>query len=205
MVRIYPLLTLSLVTVGVAAASAACGGSSPPPTTATAPTSTVAEVATNETSSAPGSSVASATPSAAPTPSAEPSGRGGAVGLGGIDCAPATGGAHAAGPTLTLATPTVSGKLPADAVERVVRQDMGKFRVCYEDLLKTKSTAHGNVAFELSIAATGAVTAAKDSASDIGDPKMVACVRQTMLKIKFPKPEAGTAKATVSIAFDASK
>lgn len=202
MARIYPVVTLAFISLGVAA-GAACGGSPPPSTPATAATTEATAAPT--TSSAPVASVVatSAPPeaSAAPAGSADTAGRGGAVGLGSIG-----GGAATGEPAkLSLATPTVTGKLPPEVVGRIVRQDMGRFRLCYEDLLKTKATARGTVSVELSIAATGAVTAAKDSGSDIGDAKMVACVRQAMAGMKFPKPEGGTVKAVVAVTFEPPK
>ncbi|NOU28673.1 MAG: AgmX/PglI C-terminal domain-containing protein [Polyangiaceae bacterium] len=206
MARLHPVVTLAFVSVGVAA-GIACGGTSAPPVTpataesAAAPTAPSAPVASAVATGAPPEA------SAAPSASADTSGRGGAVGLGSIGGFGSGGGGAAPGEPakLTLGTPTVSGKLPPDVVGRIVRQDMGRFRLCYEDLLKTKSTAHGSVTVEMTIAATGAVTATKDSGSDIGDPKMVTCVRQAMAGMKFPKPESGAVKATVSVTFEPPK
>ena len=73
----------------------------------------------------------------------------------------------------------------------MVRQNFGRFRLCYEELLRTNDKAAGRVTVEFVINKDGAVSSAKDSGSDIGDATMISCMANHFKTITFPKPEGG--------------
>ena len=100
---------------------------------------------------------------------------------------------------------TVTGNLPHEVIERLIRQEYGHVRECYDELLRTKSEAKGRVTLELSIDAKGTVTSAADHGSDIGDATMVSCVGKVIGKVAFPAPEGGAVKATVPFTFEVAK
>jgi hypothetical protein len=88
-------------------------------------------------------------------------------------------------------TSTVSGRLPPEAVQRVVRQSFGRFRLCYEDGLRRDPGLAGRVSVEFVIDRQGAVSMASNEGSDLGDESVVACVVRGFQALSFPEPEGG--------------
>jgi hypothetical protein len=74
-------------------------------------------------------------------------------------------------------------------VQRILRQNFGRFRLCYDALLGTNDKAEGRVTVKFVIDKTGAVTTSQDGGSDIGDQKMISCVVGSVGNLQFPKPE----------------
>ncbi len=74
-------------------------------------------------------------------------------------------------------------------------------RLCYEDLLHTNDKAAGRVTMQFVIGKDGSVTSTKDNGSDIGDAKMVACIKGAFDKITFPQPEGGTVTVIYPLVF----
>jgi hypothetical protein len=60
---------------------------------------------------------------------------------------------------------TINGRLPPETVLRIVRQNFGRFRFCYEEGLARKPTLSGRVAVNFVIDRAGAVSIAKDGGS----------------------------------------
>ncbi len=111
-------------------------------------------------------------------------------------------GAHAKKtPSLGQGAIHAHGRLPPDVIQRVLRQNFGRFRLCYEDLLATNDKASGHVTGEFVINRDGTVTAAKDSGSDIGDATMISCMTNHFKTITFPKPESGIVTVSYPVIF----
>lgn len=85
----------------------------------------------------------------------------------------------------------VKGTLPRKVVKHVLRQNFGRFRLCYELGLKARPDLQGRVTVKLVIEADGAVSGAIDGGSDLPDPAVVNCVVRSTLGIPFPKPDDG--------------
>ncbi|MEO6601309.1 MAG: AgmX/PglI C-terminal domain-containing protein, partial [Polyangiaceae bacterium] len=120
-------------------------------------------------------------------------GHGVGVGIGGIgtcatgNCGPAGFGhdmGHLHGehklrvPIMHGTTSVVSGRLPPEVVQRIVRQNYGRFRMCYENGLRSNPNLTGRVTARFVIGREGAVTNASNGGSDIPDSGVTSCVVQ---------------------------
>jgi hypothetical protein len=88
-------------------------------------------------------------------------------------------------------TATVSGRLPPEAVQRIVRQSFGRFRLCYEDGLRSDPQLEGRVSVKFVIDRQGGVSMAADAGSDLHDESVVSCVVRGFQALSFPAPESG--------------
>lgn len=91
---------------------------------------------------------------------------------------------------------SVNGQLPADAIQRVVRLNFGKFRMCYEDQLKTNPSLQGRVVTRFMIGRDGSVVAAQDAGSDLPNQQVVSCVVRSFQNLSFPTPQGGSVTVT---------
>jgi MYXO-CTERM domain-containing protein len=115
-----------------------------------------------------------------------PSGQGGLFASGG-------GGST---PSLRQGQTVVTGRLPPEVIQRIARQNFGRFRLCYESGLRKNPTLAGRVTTKLEIDGTGAVTSATDAGSTVPDKDVVDCVVRAFKTLTFPEPE-GKSKVTV--------
>jgi photosystem II stability/assembly factor-like uncharacterized protein len=76
-------------------------------------------------------------------------------------------------------------------VQRVVRQNFGRFRRCYEDGLHGNPSLEGRVAVKFVIARDGSVMTSQDGGSDLADDGVRQCVVRSFGTLSFPKPEGG--------------
>ncbi|MES1174384.1 MAG: AgmX/PglI C-terminal domain-containing protein [Myxococcales bacterium] len=144
-------------------------------------------------------------------------GHGFGVALGGIgtcgtgNCGPA-GFGHSVGnatgehktrpPGIRMASnSTVSGHLPPEVVQRIVRQNYGRFRMCYENGLHLNPNLTGRVTARFVIGREGAVTNAANGGSDMPDSGVTSCVVQAFYGLSFPKPENGIVTVSYPIMF----
>ncbi len=95
----------------------------------------------------------------------------------------------------------VSGRLPPEAVQRIVRQNFGRFRACYEDGLKRNPGLAGRVATRFVIGLDGSVVSSVDGGSDLPDAAVNACVNRAFQGISFPQPEGGIVTVVYPIVF----
>jgi len=144
-------------------------------------------------------------------------GHGLAVGMGGIGtCGGANCGASGWGhgnhlghgehtarvPRLqAMGTGDVSGTLPAELVQRIVRQNYGRFRMCYETGLRTNPNLSGRVTARFVIGRDGAVSNVANGGSDLPDSGVVSCVVQAFYGLSFPSPANGIVRVSYPIMF----
>ncbi|WP_433931424.1 AgmX/PglI C-terminal domain-containing protein [Sorangium cellulosum] len=145
-------------------------------------------------------SVASApAASAAPAPSAAPdagSGQGFGSGHGRL------GGHHrAAAPSVRMGATQVSGRLPPEVVQRIVRQSFGRFRLCYEEGLGRYPRLQGRVTVHFTIDPSGAVVNARHGSFDLPDAAVVSCVVRAFPALSFPAPEGGSVDVVYPLHF----
>ncbi|MBI5533049.1 MAG: AgmX/PglI C-terminal domain-containing protein [Deltaproteobacteria bacterium] len=101
-------------------------------------------------------------------------------------------GSHRVGPVFCLCgASTVSGRLPPEAIQRVVRASFGRFRFCYEKGLRANPSLAGRVSVRFVIARDGSVAAVGDAGSDLRDREVVQCVERAFYGLSFPQPEGG--------------
>ena len=112
------------------------------------------------------------------------------------------GGAHqTAAPSIRQGTVTVSGGLPPEVVQRIVRQNFGRHRLCYSDALRTNPALRGHVTTRFTIAKDGSVSDVSDAGSNLPND-VGACVRRVFMNLSFPEPRNGAVSVTYPLTFD---
>jgi hypothetical protein len=96
---------------------------------------------------------------------------------------------------------SVSGHLPAEVVQRIVRQNFGRFRMCYEQGLTRNPNLQGRVAVRFVIGRDGAVSRVQNAGSDMPDSGVVSCVVSAYYGLSFPAPENGIVTVGYPIMF----
>jgi hypothetical protein len=104
-------------------------------------------------------------------------------------------------PRLREGETKISGRLPPDTIQRVVRQNHPRFRLCYEKGLMTNPNLTGRVGVRFVIGSDGRVTHVADGGSDLPDPSVISCVSRAFYDIGFPKPEGGIVTVVYPIVF----
>jgi hypothetical protein len=92
----------------------------------------------------------------------------------------------------------VSGRLPTDRVQRIVRQNLGRVRLCYEEGLRSHPEMEGRIDVVFRIDPKGTVKEPRDGGSTIGDSRVVACVLRALAPMAFPPPEQGDVEVSCS-------
>jgi hypothetical protein len=102
------------------------------------------------------------------------------------------GGTHQArAPQIRMGTTQVSGRLAPEVIQRIVRQNFGRFRMCYENGLKNNPSLTGRVAVRFVISRDGSVASVANGGSDLPDSGVVSCVVRAFGSLSFPQPEGG--------------
>ena len=128
------------------------------------------------------------------------SGSGSGVGLGSIGTL--GHGASHKGAKVRMGATTVNGRLPPEVIQRIVRQNFGRFRLCYEKGLEAKPTLAGTVSVTFVIDESGAVTSvAAGAGTAMPDAKVTACVTRAFGGLSFPQPEGGKVSVVYPITF----
>ena len=113
------------------------------------------------------------------------------------------GGAHQTkSPTLRQGTTQVNGRLPPEVIQRIVRQNFGRFRLCYENGLRNNPTLSGRVSVKFVIDRSGAVSTAQDGGSELPDQGVISCVVRGFGNLSFPQPEGGIVTVVYPIIFN---
>lgn len=96
---------------------------------------------------------------------------------------------------------TTSGKLPGEVIQRIVRQNFGRYRFCYEQGLRQNPNLGGRVAVRFVIGRDGGVSQVSNGGSDLPDGNVVSCVVRSFYGLSFPQPENGIVTVTYPILF----
>ncbi len=108
---------------------------------------------------------------------------------------------HARPPQVRIGGTTVSGHLPPEVIQRIVRQNFGRFRACYEDGLRANPNLQGRVSARFVIGRDGAVSNVGNGGSDLPDNAVVSCVVRAFYGLSFPQPDGGIVTVTYPIVF----
>jgi hypothetical protein len=112
------------------------------------------------------------------------------------------GGSHkTSAPKVRMGATTVSGRLPKEVIQRIVRQNYGRFRLCYEKGLGANPSLEGRVSVRFVINRNGSVSNVSNGGSSIPDAGVVNCVVRAFYGLSFPKPEGGIVTVTYPIMF----
>jgi hypothetical protein len=106
-----------------------------------------------------------------------------------------TGSKRSKPPQIRMGAVSVAGRLPPEVIQRIVRQNFGRFRLCYENGLRTKPKLQGKISVRFVIDETGAIASVANAGSDLPEAGVVACVTRAFHGMSFPQPEGG--KVTV--------
>jgi hypothetical protein len=98
-------------------------------------------------------------------------------------------------------TTTVSGGLPSEVIQRIVRQNYGRFRLCYQNGLRRNPSLEGRVAVRFVIGRDGVVSHANNGGSDLPDREVVECVIHAYYDLSFPAPDTGIVTVIYPIVF----
>lgn len=96
---------------------------------------------------------------------------------------------------------TSSGKLPVEIIQRIVRQNFGRFRKCYELGLRKNPQLEGTITVKFVIGRDGSVMQVDDGGSELTDQAVITCVVRAFGNLSFPEPEGGIATVNYAIAF----
>ena len=114
-----------------------------------------------------------------------------------------SGGHKVKVPTTRFGQTIVNGRLPAEVIQRIVRQNYGRFRACYENGLRSNPNLQGRVSVRFVIGRDGAVSNVSNGGSDLPDPAVTQCVIRSYYGLSFPSPENGIVTVTYPIMFSA--
>jgi hypothetical protein len=95
-----------------------------------------------------------------------------------------------------------NGQIAAEFIQAVVRASFGPMRLCYEAGLARDSNLGGRTATKFVIARDGSVSSVSDAGSDLPDPEVVRCVRESFSTLRFPEPEGGVVTVVYPIVFN---
>ena len=105
-------------------------------------------------------------------------------------------------PSIRMASgTTVSGRMPQEVIQRIVRQNYGRFRMCYESGLRNNPNLSGRVNVRFAIGRDGSVSSANGSGSDLPDNSVVDCVVRAYYNLSFPAPSGGIVTVVYPINF----
>jgi hypothetical protein len=108
---------------------------------------------------------------------------------------------HGKAPSVRAGNFNVNGRLPPEVIQRIVRQNFGRFRGCYQAGLASNPTLEGRVTSQFVIDRTGNVSVAKDGGSDLPDATVVECVVSSFKALSFPAPEGGIVVVSAPLFF----
>jgi MYXO-CTERM domain-containing protein len=121
--------------------------------------------------------------------------------LGG-DVAPSFHGVTSAAgsPSLRQGAVAVTGPLPSEVVQRIVRQNFGRFRLCYENGLKKNPNLAGRATLTFTITPQGTVGSVSSQGSDLADAEVLQCAARGASNLSFPDAPAPS-KVVFPVAF----
>ncbi|HEX6765870.1 MAG TPA: AgmX/PglI C-terminal domain-containing protein [Polyangiaceae bacterium] len=102
-------------------------------------------------------------------------------------------------PIMRPGTTVVNGHIPSEVIQRIVRQNYGRFRSCYEIGLRTNPNLTGRVTARFVIGRDGAVSNVTNGGGDLPDSTVTSCVMSAFYGLSFPAPDGGIVTVTYPI------
>jgi len=93
------------------------------------------------------------------------------------------------------------GRLPPEVIQRIVRQNFGRYHLCYEKGLRNNPNLQGRVSVRFVIGLDGTVAHVDSGGSDMPDGNVTSCVARAFYGLRFPQPEGGIVTVTYPIMF----
>jgi Ca-activated chloride channel family protein len=104
-------------------------------------------------------------------------------------------------PRVRMGATHISGRLPPEVIQRIVRQNFGRFRGCYQQGLLRDAKLEGRVVVRFVIGRDGRVSKVKVTGGDLADEGVRSCVTRAFYALSFPQPEGGVVTVTYPIVF----
>jgi hypothetical protein len=104
-------------------------------------------------------------------------------------------------PRVRMGATVVSGRLPKEVIVRIVRQNFGRFRMCYEQGLGRNPALEGEVSVRFVIDRSGGVSNVSDNGSALPDAEVKQCVFRAFFGLSFPMPEGGIVTVVYPMTF----
>lgn len=94
------------------------------------------------------------------------------------------------------------GRIDAAVVTRIVRQNMARFRLCYENGLRTNPNLQGRVNVRFVIGVDGAVSRVGHGGnSTMPNQGVLSCVVRAFNGLSFPRPQGGEVTVVYPVNF----
>ncbi|TVR02399.1 MAG: hypothetical protein EA398_08055 [Deltaproteobacteria bacterium] len=98
-------------------------------------------------------------------------------------------------------SPSVSGFLTREQIERVVRRHSRGIRFCYERELQTDPSLGGRVAVNWTVGLDGRVTAQSVVENTMGNRNVESCILREVSRMRFDEPDGGMVNVTYPFTF----
>lgn len=106
-------------------------------------------------------------------------------------------------PSIQLGKPTITPGLPIEVVQRIVRQNFGRFRLCYEIDLRTNPGVRGKLEILFRIGKDGSVApGVKGKMTEGTLTTTIDCAARAIASLAFPQPEKGPVDGTYPMTFN---
>lgn len=86
----------------------------------------------------------------------------------------------------------VDGGLDKEAIARVIRQQLGQIRYCYERQLSANPDLYGKILIKFTIGAAGSVVAQTIGNTSLNNAMVEGCILRRIAGWQFPTPKGGT-------------
>lgn len=93
-------------------------------------------------------------------------------------------------PVVRFGRVEASPGIPAEVIERILRQSFGRYRLCYENALKRNPKLQGTFVMRFAIYGDGAMSSVQNEGSTVPDAKVIGCIMDATAGLTFPKPDA---------------
>jgi hypothetical protein len=92
-------------------------------------------------------------------------------------------------PRVQLGPILATSGVPVEVLRRILRQNLGRFRACYEKGLERHPNLEGQVKLHFVIESDGSTSNARDDGSRLPDASVVRCMAKAVERLSFPKPQ----------------
>jgi hypothetical protein len=86
----------------------------------------------------------------------------------------------------------IEGGLDRDVIARIIQNQLGEIRYCYERQLSAEPDLYGKVQVKFTINETGTVLSQRVGITTLKNAMVEGCILRRMTRWKFPKPKGGT-------------
>lgn len=104
-------------------------------------------------------------------------------------------------PLPNLGRGVTHGRLAPEVIQRIIKQNFGRFRLCYENNLGNCPNLQARVSVRFVIGTDGAVSRVEDAGSDLPNSATIACIVKAFHGLSFPPPEGGVVTVTYPLMF----